>query len=204
MAEPVPDAFELAGAGLRLRAYRSEDAGALLAAARESIETVGRWLPWCRPDYGEADARAWVAHCADGWRSGEHYAFAVLDDSAQFCGGVGLNQRNRPHNFMNLGYWVRTSRQRQGIVRRAAGLVVTFGFEQVGLTRVEIITAPDNRASRRVAEALGARFEGIARNRIIDRGRVLDAAVYALVPLDARSGRVRSAQDAAQTCSTPA
>jgi len=44
------------------------------------------------------------------------------------------------------------------------------------------VTIPDNRASRRVAEALGARFEGIARNRLVVHGRPTDAAVYALVP----------------------
>lgn len=195
MPEPIPDSIELTSKGLRLRPYRCEDAEALLTAARESIDTVGRWLPWCHAGYGEADANAWVANCAEGWRSGEHYAFAVFDaESAQFCGSVGLNQRNRQHNFMNLGYWVRASRQRQGIVRRAAELVVAFGFAQVGLTRVEVITAPDNRASRRVAEALGAQFEGMARNRIVERGVAVDAAVYAMVP-DPPMRPVRPAAD---------
>ena len=185
MAEPIPDSLELTGAGLCLRPYRSEDAAALVAAARESLEAVGRWLPWCHADYGEADAQAWVDKCADAWRGGEHYAFAVFDaDTAEFCGGAGLNLRNRPHNFMNLGYWIRASRQGRGIVRRAARLVAAFGFDQLGLTRIEIVTAPDNLASRRVAEALGAQFEGLARNRIVERGTAIDAAVYALIPAD--------------------
>ena len=110
MAEPVPDSIELAGDGLCLRPYRREDAGALVAAARESVESVGRWLAWCHAGYAGADAEGWIAHCAEGWRSGEHYAFAVFDaGSAGFCGSVGLNQRNRAHNFMNLGYWIRES-----------------------------------------------------------------------------------------------
>jgi RimJ/RimL family protein N-acetyltransferase len=183
VSEPLPDSIELRGDGLLLRPYRPEDSHALAAAVRESAESVGAWLPWCRTDYSEAEAGAWISHCGEGWRSGEHFAFAAFDAiTAQFLGSAGLNQRNRPHNFMNLGYWVRTSRQGNAVAVRAARLVAAFGFGQVGLTRIEIVTALDNRASRRVAEKSGAAFEAVARNRIVDRGNAVDAAVYALVP----------------------
>jgi RimJ/RimL family protein N-acetyltransferase len=183
MSEPIPDSLELRDAVLTLRPYRGEDAGALFAAVHESIESVGRWLPWCHADYGEADAQSWIAHCAEGWRTGEHYTFAVFDaDTAQFCGAVGLNQRNRAQNFMNLGYWIRASRQGQGVVRRAARLAAGFGFGHLGLTRIEIVTMSDNLASQKVAVALGAMFEGIARNRIVAHGRAHDGLVYSLIP----------------------
>jgi len=183
VSEPLSDSIELRGDGLVLRPYRPEDSHALAAAARESAESVGAWLPWCRTDYSEAEAGAWIMHCGEGWRSGEHFAFAAFDAStAQFLGSAGLNQRNRPHNFMNLGYWVRTSRQGNAIAVRAARLVAAFGFRQVGLTRIEIVAALNNHASRRVAEKSGAAFEAVARNRIVDRGNAVDAAVYALVP----------------------
>jgi len=183
MPEPAAESVELAGAGLRLRPYRDGDAPALLAAVRESVETVGRWMPWCNADYGERDAEDWIGICETGWRSGEHYSFAVFDgDDGAFLGGCGLNQRNRLHNFMNMGYWVRTSRQRRGVASRAATLVAAFGIERFGFARIEIVIEPDNLPSRRVAEHIGAQFEGIARNRIITRAGPTDAALYALVP----------------------
>jgi len=183
MSEPVPDSLELRDAVLTLRPYRGADADALFSAVRESIDSVGRWLPWCHADYGEDDARSWIAHCAQGWRSGEHYVFAVFDaDTAQFCGAVGLNQRNRAHNLMNLGYWIRASRQGQGVVRRAASLAAGFGFAHLGLTRIEIVTMSDNLASQKVAVALGAVFEGIARNRIVAHDRAYDGLFYSLIP----------------------
>lgn len=187
MAEPVGADVVLRGAGLELRPYRDVDAQALLEAARESVDAVGRWLPWCHAEYGEADARGWIAHCADGWRRGEHYAFAVFDAQARFCGAAGLNQRNREHNSMNLGYWIRASRQGEGIIGRAARDVCAFGFEELGLTRIEIVTMADNMASQRVAARLGARREGLARNRILVRGAPADALVFGLVPEDLRA-----------------
>jgi RimJ/RimL family protein N-acetyltransferase len=182
MTEQIPESIELIGAGLLLRPYRPQDSHALAAAARESVETVGAWLPWCHADYGIADAEGWIAHCAEGWRSGQHFAFAAFDAAGQFLGAAGLNQRNREHNFMNLGYWVRTSRQGEDIAARAARLVVAFGFERVGLTRIEIVASVRNGASRRVAEKSGAVLEAIARNRLIHRGRPIEGALYAIVP----------------------
>lgn len=173
--------IELTGSGLRLRPYRDGDAPALFAAVRESTETVGRWLPWCTPEYGERDAEDWIGICAAGWRSGDHYSFAVFDD-AGFAGSCGLNQRNRLHNYMNMGYWVRASRQRRGVASRATALVARFGLAQLGFARIEIVIEPDNVASRRVAEHIGAQFEGIARNRIVTRRGPADAAMYSLVP----------------------
>jgi len=183
VSEPVSGSIELSGDGLLLRHYRPEDSRELAAAVRESVASVGARLPWCHAGYGDAEADAWIAHCGDAWRSGEHFAFAVFEGmTGQFLGAAGLNQRNREHNFMNLGYWVRTSQQGNGVAARAAQLVSAFAFGQIGLTRIEIVTAVDNHASRRVAEKSGAAFEAIARNRLVDRGNPIDAALYALVP----------------------
>lgn len=183
-AETVPP-IELAGKGLRLRPWQSRDAEALCDAAQNSLSTVGRWLPWCHASYSLDDARAWVAYCEQGWANAEDFAFAVFDDrNGELLGGVGLNQRNPMHRSANLGYWVRQSRQGEGIAARAASLVARFGFEQLGLIRIEIVTLPDNHASRRVATKLGAAFEGLARQRLWAWNRAHDASVYALIPAD--------------------
>ena len=67
----------------------------------------------------------------------------------------------------------------------AAGrLVARFGFEQLGLLRIEVVALPDNHPSRRTAEKIGARFEAIARRRLGVNGQAHDAAVYGLIPSD--------------------
>ncbi|KRE89093.1 ribosomal-protein-serine acetyltransferase [Frateuria sp. Soil773] len=183
--EPIPHALEPDGDGLLLRPWRTEDAPALLAAVQESLATVGRWLPWCHAGYDLAAAHDWVAFCRRGWTAGEHYAFAVLEQaSGTLLGGAGINQRNRPHRSGNLGYWVRQSRQGEGIAARAAAQVARFGFARLDLIRIEVVVLPDNRASLRTAEKLGARFEAVARQRIWAWQRPMDAAVYGLIPSD--------------------
>ena len=183
--EPVLPARELVEESLRLRPWQTQDASDLFDTVRSSVVSVGRWLPWCHADYSLDDANAWIRHCQDGWSQGEHFAFSIVDRmTGELLGGAGLNQRNRLHCSANLGYWVRQSRHGEGIAARAAALVARFGFEQLGLIRIEIIVLPDNHPSRRVAEKTGAQFEAIARQRLWANGRANDAAVYGLILTD--------------------
>jgi RimJ/RimL family protein N-acetyltransferase len=181
----IPATLELTDGRLLLRPWRELDASALFEAVHESIRSVGRWLPWCHADYAMHDATVWITRCQAGWRSGDHFAFGIFDAaSGDVLGGVGLGQRNLVHRSANMGYWVRKSRQGQGIATSAAAMLARFGFEQLDLIRIEIIALPDNRPSRRTAEKLGAQFEAIARHRLWEREQACDAAVYALVARD--------------------
>lgn len=182
---PILPARELSSPRLRLRGWQETDAPRLYDAARESVASIGPWLPWCHAGYTLTDAQAWIAHCQAAWRQGGHYTFAITDATdGSLLGGIGLNQRNLLHRSANLGYWVRQSRQQQGICVEAAKLAARFGFDTLDLVRIEIIAAVDNRPSRRVAERCGAQFEGISRQRLVHAGRVLDAAVYGWIPTD--------------------
>ncbi len=67
-------------------------------------------------------------------------------------------------------------------VRRAVALLRDFGFQQLGLFRLEIVMGVGNIASEAVAIAAGATFECRARNRIFLHGPPLDALIYSLVP----------------------
>lgn len=182
-ATTIPATLELVHDTWRLRPWQDRDAPALVEAAAESQATVGRHLAWCRADYGLNDALSWTSHCRTGWERGERHAFAVFERaSGTLCGGVGLNQFDPIQRSANLGYWVRQSRQRQGVAAAAAALVADFGFSQLGLLRIEILALPDNLASRRTATRLGAQFERMAAQRIDFEGQRRDAALYALQP----------------------
>jgi L-amino acid N-acyltransferase YncA len=103
-------------------------------------------------------------------------------DGLHYVGAAGLNQFNRAHNFCNLGYWVRTSAQRQGAGCAAIRALVRFAFEELGQTRVEIVVADGNHASLALARKAGAVHEGLARNRLRLHDGPVTAHVLSLVP----------------------
>jgi len=184
------DEVDIAPCQLRIdelvaRPYHARDAVALAEAVQESNASLARWLDWCQPGYGLTDAEQWIELCDRLWGSGDQYTFAVFDAAtSRLLGAVGLNQRNRRYNFAGLGYWLRDSARGHGIAVRVARQVVRFGFERVGLDRIEILTAIDNHASRRTAERIGARFEGVQRCRLRLHSHAIDAAMYAMTPAD--------------------
>lgn len=104
--------------------------------------------------------------------------------TGQLLGGAGINQLSPHHRYGNIGYWVRQSRQGQGIAQQAVALLREFGFERLGLFRLEIVMGVDNTASEAVAIAIaaGATFEYRARNRIFLHDRPLDAHIFSLAP----------------------
>jgi ribosomal-protein-serine acetyltransferase len=168
---------------LCIRPYQKSDGPAFVAAALESLSTVGIWMAWCHERFALKDAEAWFDACDRNLESGSAYdlgTFAV--DGQQLLGGIAINQLNRRQNLGNIGYWVRQSCQRQGIAARAAQSIAEYGFGQLKLTRLEIVAPERNAPSRRVAEKVGAVFECIARNRVMVHGKPQPAAIYSLVP----------------------
>lgn len=174
--------LELDAQGVRLRPWRAGDAQALYEATRESIGSVSPWLPWLHEGYSQDDSAQWIADCQSSRERGEAYAFGVFDAQGRVLGDLALNRIDPKRGSANLGYWVRESAQGQGVATRAARAIAAFGFHVLGLVRIEIVIAVDNLASRRVAERLGAHFDGISPNRIMHRGEPAPAAVYSLLP----------------------
>jgi len=180
----------LRGKDFLLRPFRASDVAPFVAAVRESMASVGVWMPWAHPDYNAYDAQEWFARCAANMDEGTAYDVGVFSaDGRTFYGGVAINQIRREDNLGNLGYWIRQGHQRQGLASGAATMMACHGFHALGLTRLEIVAAETNLASRGVAEKIGAEFECIARNRLILHGRPVAAAVYSLVPESFDVGR---------------
>jgi RimJ/RimL family protein N-acetyltransferase len=176
---------ELSDGTILVRPYRQEDADVLYEAVRESIAEVSPWLPWCREDYLIEESREFVSTRGKSAADAEWYSFGVFEkESGKFLGGVGLNFINRVHLVANLGYWVRTGAVGRGVATSATRLAARFGFEELGLHRIEIVAAVENIASQRVAEKAGAVREGVVRRRLLIRGESQDAVMFSLLPED--------------------
>jgi ribosomal-protein-serine acetyltransferase len=170
---------------IALRPYQLDDAPLLFEAASESIADIYPWMKWCHPGYSLAESEEWIPHCIAEREAGRAFDFVIHDQATgQFLGAVGINQINTLHQFANLGYWVRSSCAGHGIAVIATRLSARFGFEELGLKRIEIVAAVGNRRSQRVAEKAGATREGILRQRLHIGDAWHDAVMYSLLPKD--------------------
>lgn len=60
----------------------------------------------------------------------------------------------------HIGYWIDRRFANRGYTTQAVEMITGYGFNELGLHRIEINLRPENAASRRVAEKAGYLFEG--------------------------------------------
>lgn len=167
---------------VQITPYRPADEEELFTAARESIEAMYPWLPWCHPDYTRGDARRWIDFAREAFGAGREWHFGVRDASdGTLLGGCGLNRVQTDMRIANLGYWVRTSCSSRGVATAATRALAIWAFAHTELDRLEILAAVGNAASLRVAEKAGAVREGVLRSRLLLHGVRHDAVLYSLV-----------------------
>ena len=71
-----------------------------------------------------------------------------------------------------------------GYATQALGAVIDAAFSSLPLNRLEAQHDVRNPASGRVMEKCGLRQEGILRDRIVNKGEYVDAALYAILRAD--------------------
>ena len=165
-----------------IRESSPNDVAELVRAVEESREHVGKWMGWLTPEYGEKEALQWIEHTMKARKEGTAHEFLIVESkTGEIAGACGLNWVNKMDAMCNLGYWVRTKYLGQGAALQATMLLREFGFEKLGLNRLEIVVAEHNEPSRRVAENSGAVYEGIREARLRVGELVYNAHMYALI-----------------------
>jgi ribosomal-protein-serine acetyltransferase len=181
----MPINTKLTDGVVTLRPFEMSDAQDLYAAARESLTDLKPWMSWAHDDYSMEEARSFIAITRARWDESTLFAFAITDsETGSVLGGISLSHLHPVYHLCNVGYWVRTSRHGEGIAGRATKLATRYGFENAGLVRAEIVIAVGNQKSIRVAEKLGAHYEGILLNRMVVGKSVYNAHMYSVIPQD--------------------
>jgi len=177
--------IQLTDGNIILRPFHPDDSLQLYQAVRESLTELKPWMSWAHDAYGQQEAESFIRITRARWEEKSLFAFAIVDaNNGDVLGGCSLSHKHPIYHFCNVGYWVRSSRHGAGIAGCAAKLAARYGFEHAGLIRAEIVMALGNEKSRRVAEKIGAHYEGILLNRMVVGTSILDAHMYSLLPSD--------------------
>src|SRR5271165_4245654 len=101
-----------------------------------------------------AETRAAMTRWMEGRAAGgPMFAYALRQASGRLMGGCEL--RMLTPRSANVSYWVFQSFRRKGFAARALALLCEAAEHIDGLERIEAHIAPDNLASRRLAERAG-------------------------------------------------
>ncbi len=152
-----PEIFETSR--LILRPPRQSDVEAMMSGYANNVN-VTRYLVW-QPHSSMRETREFVARCAEGWRTGAEFAWAIaLRETNEFIGMAGL----RMLGFKaDIGYALAEKFWGRGFATEAVKAIVEWALQQPGIYRVWALVDVDNPASARVLEKVGMQREGILR-----------------------------------------
>jgi len=158
-----------------IRDFRDDDAADLVRQADNPDVAIHLRDRFPNP-YTEADAVRWLHHLSQ-LDSPTHWAIAEHDD---LIGAVGLVQMGDVYaRTAEIGYWLGEAHWGRGIATLAVGAITAYGFDALGLLRIEAAVFSNNPGSARVLEKCGYQFEGRHRQRVVKRGEVYDELMYA-------------------------
>jgi len=162
-----------------------------LAGARE----IARMTLLIPHPYEVGMAEEWIASLRPSYEAGEHVTFAVvLREGGELVGSIGINLNARDNNG-ELGFWIGKPYWGRGYCTEAAGAMVRFGFEILGLHRVHSNHFGSNPASGRVMQKIGMVCEGTRREHYKKWGVYEDRVEYGLLAREWRTVQAQAALD---------
>ncbi|MAH07993.1 hypothetical protein CMI38_07135 [Candidatus Pacearchaeota archaeon] len=174
--------MELKTERLVLRELDIEDLAEVVRLA-DNLE-VSKYLEKVPHPYSKKDGEWFIGKCNNDAKKDprENYELAIECDG-KLVGLIGLTDVNEFHGTATLGYWLGEEYWRQGIMSEASREMVRFGFEDLGLRRIDIEADVENEGSNALIKKLGAESEGIRKQyrKSISTGAIADRNIYGLL-----------------------
>ena len=174
---------------LHLRLPLHSDFRAWSALRAESADFLQPWEPsWASDHLSRSAFTARVRWANRAAAQGTAVpVFIIRTEDQSLLGAITLdNIRRGPAQAGTLGYWIGAPFARQGYMREAIRALVSHAFGAMDLSRIEAACLPENAASRRVLEASGFKYEGVAQSYLQINGRWRNHVLYANLRHDRR------------------
>lgn len=113
-------------------------------------------------------------------KKGFRWAITVKPDN-KVIGTCGYHNWSREHFKSEIGYELNPAYWGQGVMSEVLQEVLRFGFEDLGLNRIEAFIDPDNIRSRYLLEKTGFYEEGYLKQCFYEKGQFADAVLFALL-----------------------
>ncbi len=146
-----------------------------------SDASVTEYLTWS-PHPDKVYTVEYASYLQSRYRSGDFFDWGIVyKNTGKMIGTCGFTRFDYVNNSAEIGFVLNKSYHRQGIAAEAASIVIKFGFERLGLNRIESKFIIENDASRQVMEKLGMKFEGIRREGMLIKGIYRDIGTYSVL-----------------------
>jgi [ribosomal protein S5]-alanine N-acetyltransferase len=165
---------------LVLRGYEETDAPSLFVYGSDPETT--QYMFWERSKTIDDTLQFLNGLIGPHYEQGElDYCITLKGDERAAVGGMSAYWNPRSHQVMELGYILRRDLWGQGLIVEAGRALMAHAFQTTDVERIFAPILAPNTKSRRAAEKMGMKLDGVLRSKQRLRGRRWDEAVYSML-----------------------
>jgi ribosomal-protein-alanine N-acetyltransferase len=105
----------------------------------------------------------------------------VLKETREMIGTLGFHRFNRRDSCVEAGCDLMKSYWGLGFMTEALTSLIKYGFEEMGLNRIEATTNSKNTRSIELIERMGFKKEGVLRRKYFYKNQYHDDIIYSLL-----------------------
>ena len=163
-----------------LRLIELQDAELLNALIEQNRNHIKKWSAWLKDDHSIENTRAFVK--SNLARFAENNGFAIgIWFKGEVAGQIEYNYIDWANRKTEIGYWLGASFQGKGLMTKSCRILIAHAFNELKMNRVEMHCDVENYKSRRIAENLGFRKEGVIRRAGWRHDRFVDFVIYGML-----------------------
>ena len=176
------------GENTELRLLEERHAQELTELTDRNREYLRAWLPWVDANRTVEDRKNFIRGALKQFAENNGFTAGIWHEG-RLAGVIGYHSIDWENRATAVGYWLGEEFQGQGLVTAACRALVDHAFEELGLNRVSIACATENKKSCAIPERLGFRREGVVRQAEWLYDHFVDHVVYATLASEWRTRR---------------
>ena len=169
---------------LILRRIAMSDAKDIFAYSCD--EEVARHVLWSAQK-SISEAKDYCRFMMRKYKYDEPSSWGIIEKATgKLVGTIGFMDYSEDNASVEVGYSLARWLWNGGYMTEALSCVIDYAFENMELNRIEAQHELTNPSSGRVMEKCGMKKEGVLRQRLYNKGKFVDVALYAIVRSDWR------------------
>jgi len=165
---------------LKLELTTAHHAEGLFEAVDKNRGHLSTFLTWVGSMKSVADFKNYISNCEQLYQEKKEVSFAIIFNGT-VAGRIGLHHINLQNKNASIGYWLTKDAEGKGIIIRSCKKLIDYGFQELGLHRIEIKAAVENKRSQAIPQKLNFKKEGILRGAELVNGSFLDLVLYSIL-----------------------
>lgn len=170
--------FKIAQHEIILALPEEGHAAGLFEVISNDRETLSRWMPWAETTQSINDERQFIRYARAQITNYDLLLCTIIVDG-QPVGMVDLHNINKQHHTAELGYWLSSEYQGQGVMTTAVNHLIAHAFTQMGINKIILQADSENSKSIAVAHRLGFVFEATLKSQIRYRDTYKNLNIFA-------------------------